>query len=146
MNIKLKKIRNNTDSRQSEKLVIPHLNSADKYNSSFHRPQLITRTIHSRKNGLTWLLYYTSYVRTTKSLYIKKTSSTTRFVMLNIWGYLRSDQLNGMWSMDQVTILLKLTYIYELFKPMSSCSFLSGHEQPIKNIYGFFIRHSGQLS
>lgn len=72
MNIKLKKIRNNTDSRQSEKLVIPHLNSTDKYNSSFHRPQLITRTIHSRKNGLTWLLYYTSYVRTTKSLYIKK--------------------------------------------------------------------------
>lgn len=24
--------------------------------------------------------------------------------------------------------------------------FLSGHEQPIKIIYGFFIRHSGQLS
>lgn len=56
MNIKLKKIRNNTDFRQSEKLVIPHLNSTDEYNSSFHRPQLITRTIHSRKNGLTWLL------------------------------------------------------------------------------------------
>lgn len=79
-------------------------------------------------------------------LIYKKTSSTTRFVMLNIWGYLRSDQLNGMWSMDQVTILLKLTYIYELFQPMSTCSFLSGLEQPIKNIYGFFIRHSGQLS
>lgn len=98
MNIKLKKIRNNTDSRQSKELVIPLLNSTDKYNSSFHRPQLITRTIHSRKNGLTWLLYYTSSVRTTKSLYIKKN------IIYNQIRYAQYLGLSEEWSTERDVI------------------------------------------
>lgn len=119
MNLWIKKIRNNTDSKQSEKLVIPKLHSSDKWNSSFYRLELIIRTIHSKKNGLTWLLYYTN--------------STTRFILLNIWGYLRNDQLNGMLSRDDAAE----TYIYKLLQPLNIFPFLSGHEQQIKNMYGF---------
>lgn len=52
MKFELKK---NPRIKQSEKFVNPNWNSSDKYDSSFHRPKLITRTIHSKKNGLTWL-------------------------------------------------------------------------------------------